>query len=100
MERENECWRLAQYCQRWAEENQHPHVRNAFLSMAKGWAQVALQDHAANFRLGAAATDAQTVLAVVDPARFAEPPCFVPHSVTLPVYPQHLLARLPDRGDD
>jgi hypothetical protein len=73
MERENEYWRLAQYCVRWAEENQHPNVRGAFLSMAKGWAQLALQERGANFQLAASATDAQAVLAALDSARLAGP---------------------------
>jgi hypothetical protein len=30
---ENECWRLAQNCARWAAEAQHRNVRKAFMAM-------------------------------------------------------------------
>jgi hypothetical protein len=50
MEVNDDCRRLAQHCARWASENQHPNVRNAFLSMANAWSQLALQEEGANRR--------------------------------------------------
>jgi hypothetical protein len=45
MDMGEECWRLAQNCARWAAENKHPNVRDAFMAMAKGWAQLAIGDY-------------------------------------------------------
>jgi hypothetical protein len=43
---ENECWRLAQNCARWAAETQDRSVRNAFMAMAKAWSRLGLQSAA------------------------------------------------------
>jgi hypothetical protein len=45
MKAENECWRLAQSCARWAAEAQDPSVRNAFMAMAKEWSRLGLQEN-------------------------------------------------------
>ena len=41
---ENECWRLAQSCARWAAETQDRTVRDAFMAMAKEWSRLGLQE--------------------------------------------------------
>ena len=44
MKADNECWRLAQSCARWAAETQDRSVRNAFMAMAKEWSRFGLQE--------------------------------------------------------
>jgi hypothetical protein len=41
---ENECWRLAQSCARWALDSQDRSVRDAFLAMAKELSRLVLQE--------------------------------------------------------
>lgn len=50
METNGYYWRLAQHCGRWASENQHSNIRNAFLAMANVWAQLALQKETGDHR--------------------------------------------------
>ena len=58
----NDCWRLAQYCVSWAAENQHSHVRMAFLAMASGWAQLAVQEPGIRKQASGLAIDEQTAI--------------------------------------
>ena len=46
MKAENECWRLAQSCVRWAAETHDRSVRNAFFAMAKEWSRLGLLESA------------------------------------------------------
>jgi hypothetical protein len=41
---ENDCWRLAENCARWAAETQDWSVRKAFMAMAKELNGIALQE--------------------------------------------------------
>jgi hypothetical protein len=42
---DDECWRLAGECSRWAEEAQDRAAREAFRQMAKVWSQLAFGYH-------------------------------------------------------
>ena len=46
MKTENDCWRLAQSCARWASETRDRSVRDAFMGMAKEWSRFGLQERA------------------------------------------------------
>lgn len=46
MRADNECWRLAQICARWAVETQDISVRDAFMAMAKEWSSLGLLEAA------------------------------------------------------
>lgn len=65
MEVDNDCWRIAGNCARWASENKNLNVRNAFLSMAKGWAQLALDQGGNKDRAVSVADNDQTALALL-----------------------------------
>jgi hypothetical protein len=72
MEVNDDCWCLAQHCARWASENQHPNVRNAFLSMANAWSQLVLQQEGANRRQVALLINGKAALAVPDSLGISE----------------------------
>jgi hypothetical protein len=61
----NECWHFAQECERWAGEEKDPQVRSAFYSMARGFAQMALQEPTVNEVTGLASSDAEAALTLL-----------------------------------
>ena len=87
---EYECWQLAQNCARWAAENRHPNVRDAFLSMAKGWARLAAQERGATVRVVTLPSDERSAPAPPDLARFSKPLRLAAHSITSSTRPEQM----------
>lgn len=65
MEAADECWHFAQKCERWAGEEKDSQVRNAFYRMARGFAQLALQESRASEATGLTSSDAEAALTLL-----------------------------------
>jgi hypothetical protein len=72
MQMDDECWRLAENCVRWAVGNKHPNVRNAFLAMAKAWAQLSLDQGDNTDKAATIADNDKSAVALLGLAAVAE----------------------------